>query len=124
MKITTNNAGAPLYAQIYESIRRGIMDGELKAGDALPTVRGLAKDLRISIITTARAYRDLERDGYIRTVVGKGSFVADKSDELIREEKLREMENRLSEAADVARRCGVTKEEFLQTAETLFTELA
>ena len=85
MKITTNNAGAPLYAQIYESIRRGIMDGELKAGDALPTVRGLAKDLRISIITTARAYRDLERDGYIMTVVGKGSFVADKSDELIRE---------------------------------------
>ena len=122
MKITTNASGAPLYAQIYENIRRGIMDGELKAGDALPTVRGLAKDLRISIITTARAYRDLERDGYIRTIVGKGSFVADKSDELIREEKLREMESRLSEAADIARRCGVTKNEFLQTAETLFTE--
>lgn len=123
MKFSTNNAGTPLYAQIYDDIRRGIMDGELKAGDALPTVRGLAKDLRISIITTARAYRDLERDGYIRTIVGKGSFVADKSDELIREEKLREMESRLSEAADIARRCGVTKEEFLQTAETLFTEL-
>ena len=122
MKFSTNNAGTPLYAQIYDDIRRGIMDGELKAGDALPTVRGLAKDLRISIITTARAYRDLERDGYIRTSVGKGSFVADKSDELIREEKLREMESRLSEAADIARRCGVTKEEFLQTAETLFTE--
>ena len=122
MKITTNASEAPLYAQIYENIRRGIMDGELKAGDALPTVRGLAKDLRISIITTARAYRDLERDGYIRTIVGKGSFVADKSDELIREEKLREMESRLSEAADIARRCGVTKDEFLQTAETLFTE--
>lgn len=122
MKFSTNNAGTPLYAQIYDDIRRGIMDGELKAGDALPTVRGLAKDLRISIITTARAYRDLERDGYIRMIVGKGSFVADKSDELIREEKLREMESRLSEAADIARRCGVTKEEFLQTAETLFTE--
>ena len=118
----SNASGKALYEQIYERIKTMILDGTLKAGEPLPTIRGLAKDLRISVITTSRAYADLERDGYIRTIVGKGSFVADKSDELIREEKLREMESRLSEAADIARRCGVTKDEFLQTAETLFTE--
>ena len=92
------------------------MSGEIKEGDALPTVRGLAKDLKISIITTGRAYRDLERDGYINTVVGRGSFVAGMSDELLREEQLRETEALLAEAAGKAAGCGLDGESFARLA--------
>ena len=112
----SNKSGVPLHRQIYESIRRKIMSGELKEGDALPTVRGLAKDLKISIITTGRAYRDLERDGYIDTVVGRGSFVAGMNDELLREERLKEVEALLAEAAGKAAGCGLDGESFARLA--------
>ncbi|HIW02285.1 MAG TPA: GntR family transcriptional regulator [Candidatus Protoclostridium stercorigallinarum] len=112
----SNKSGVPLHRQIYESLRRKIMSGELKGGDALPTVRGLARDLKISMITTARAYRDLERDGYIVTAVGRGSFVAEMSDELKKEERLREAEELLVAAAEKAALSGLNEEEFVRLA--------
>ena len=112
----SNKSGVPLHRQIYESLRRKIMSGELKGGNALPTVRGLARDLKISMITTARAYRDLERDGYIVTAVGRGSFVAEMSDELKKEERLREAEELLAAAAEKAALGGLDEEEFVRLA--------
>lgn len=79
-----------LYEQIYDQIKNQILEGTLKAGESLPTIRGLAKDLRISVITTSRAYSDLERDGYIYSVVGKGSFVAERNKEFVREKNIKE----------------------------------
>lgn len=117
----SNKSGVPLHRQIYESLRRKIMSGELKGGDALPTVRGLARDLKISMITTARAYRDLERDGYIVTAVGRGSFVAEMSDELKKEERLREAEELLAAAAEKAALGGLDEEEFVRLARDAYT---
>lgn len=116
----SNSSPTPLHRQIYESMRRMILAGELKAGDTLPTVRGLAKDLRISIITTGRAYRDLERDGYINTVVGRGSFVAELGSGVKREQLLKEAEELLEKAADKAATAGATCEEFAALAEEIF----
>ena len=110
----SNSSALPLHRQIYDAIKRKILSGELKEGDALPTVRGLAKDLRISIITTGRAYRDLERDGFIVTAVGRGSFVAGISDGMRREEKLKEAETLLAEAAEKA--AAQAKDQLLRVA--------
>ena len=124
MHITiSNTSGVPLYEQIYEQIRRMILDGSLKEDDPLPTIRSLAKDLRMSIITTTRAYKELERDGYIYSVVGRGSFVAKRNEELHREERLSEMDQKLAEAADLARYCGLRREEFLQAAQYAFGDV-
>ena len=112
----SNSSALSLHRQIYDAIKRKILSGELKEGDALPTVRGLAKDLRISIITTGRAYRDLERDGYIVTAVGKGSFVADLPGEARRGELLRDAEKLLAEAALAAALAGADAEEFAKMA--------
>lgn len=91
--ILRNASGQPIYDQITSQIKALILSGELKTGDALPSMRALAKDLRISVITTKRAYEELERDGFIETVPGKGSFVAQANLELIREEHLRQIES-------------------------------
>ena len=123
MEIFLSNAsGKALYEQIYDKIKQEILEGRLKAGEPLPTIRGLAKDLRISVITTARAYADLERDGYIYSVVGKGSFVAEQNSQFVRETNYKEMESRLKEAAEIAARSGVSKEEFIKLAELFFGE--
>lgn len=116
----SNTSGKALYEQIYDQIKSKILDGELKEGEPLPTIRGLAKDLRISVITTARAYTELEKDGYIYSVVGRGSFVAEKSREFAREKHLAEMEKNISDAVDLARRCGVSEEEFIETVKIIF----
>ena len=91
--IISNSSGKPIYEQITSQIKQKIMQGDLKEGDALPSMRLLAKDLHISVITTKRAYEDLERDGFITTVVGKGSFVASTDSEFLREEQLRTAED-------------------------------
>ena len=104
----SNSSDKPLYEQLYVQIKSKIMSGELKEGEALPTIRSLARALKISVITTSRAYGDLERDGYINTVVGKGSFVAARNEELFREENLRRMEEKLSEAVEIARMSGIS----------------
>ena len=86
--IIQNSSPLPIYEQITRQVRAAILSGELKEGEMLPSVRALARDLRISVITTRRAYDELEREGYIQTVAGKGSFVGARSADLVREEKL------------------------------------
>lgn len=109
--IISNSSGKPIYEQISEQIKNSIISGVLKEGDALPSMRLLAKELHISVITTKRAYEDLECDGFLTTVTGKGSFVAPKNIELIREEHLRRIEALLREAVALARSGGVSADE-------------
>ena len=100
--ILSNASGAPIYEQIEEQVKSQIMTGELAAGDALPSMRVLAKELKISVITTKRAYEDLERDGFIETVVGKGSFVKGVNNEIMKESMLFAIEEALEKAVDKA----------------------
>ena len=116
----SNMSSKSLYEQIYAQIKNQILDGTLKEGEPLPTIRGLAKDLRISVITTSRAYSDLERDGYIYSVVGKGSFVAERNREFIRERNLQEMEEYLTKAIDISNRCGMSQEQLIDLVKAIF----
>ena len=118
--IISNSSDKPIYDQISSQIKNMIMTGLLKEGDALPSMRLLAKDLRVSVITTKRAYEELERDGFIETVMGKGSFVAGKNLEFIREEQLRQMEELLDKAVSIARKTGVCLEQIIETIKILY----
>ena len=109
--IISNSSNKPIYEQITDQIRQMIMNGELRPGEPLPSMRFLAKELRISVITTKRAYEELERDGFICTQVGKGSFVADSNQEIVREAQLREIENLLEAAVEKSRSGGLSLEE-------------
>lgn len=120
--IISNSSGKPIYEQITSQIKQKIMRGELKEGDALPSMRLLAKDLHISVITTKRAYEDLERDGFITTVVGKGSFVASTDSEFLREEQLRTAEAHLTQAVRAARLGGIDIEELVEVLRMLYEE--
>lgn len=120
--IISNSNSSPIYEQITRQIKDHILQGELKAGDALPSMRVLAKELRISLITTKRAYEELERDGFIETVPGKGCFVSEKNTEFLREEQLRQVEGFLQQAADAARRCGLSLDELREMLEILYHE--
>ena len=101
--IISNSSGQPIYEQICRQIKGAVASGKLKPGEALPSIRALARDLRISVITTKRAYEELERDGFICTVAGKGSFVAQQDVELARESSLREIELHLQSALELSR---------------------
>ena len=116
----SNISGKALYEQIYEQIKTQILEGTLKEGEPLPTIRGLGKDLRISVITTSRAYSDLERDGYICSVVGKGTFVAERNQEFVRQRNLKEMEEYISKAAEISLRCGMSEEQFVERVKTIY----
>lgn len=105
-----NQSSAPIYEQIYTQLKNLILSGELPEDTTLPSIRALAKDLRISVITTKRAYEELERDGLIYTLAGKGSFVAARNQELLREEHLREIEQHFRAALQLAPACGLTVE--------------
>ena len=120
--IISNSSGKPIYEQITSQIKQKIMQGELKEGDALPSMRLLAKDLHISVITTKRVYEDLERDGFITTVVGKGSFVASTDSEFLREEQLRTAEAHLTQAVRAARLGGIDIEELVEVLRMLYEE--
>ena len=120
--LISNSSGKPIYEQITSQIKQKIMQGELKEGDALPSMRLLAKDLHISVITTKRAYEDLERDGFITTVVGKGSFVASTDSEFLREEQLRTAEAHLTQAVRAARLGGIDIEELVEVLRMLYEE--
>lgn len=109
--IISNSSDKPIYEQITTQIKSMILNGELPEGTALPSMRLLAKDLRISVITTKRAYGDLERDGFIETVTGKGSFVAPKNLDFLKEEHLRLIEEELQKAVDTAHRSGISIDE-------------
>ena len=118
--IISNSSGKPIYEQIAVQIKNGIINGQLQEGDALPSMRLLAKELHISVITTKRAYEDLERDGFIITMTGKGSFVARKNLEFIREEQLRKAESLLQEAVDLAKSSGISLGELTETLVLLY----
>ena len=109
-----NKSGAPIYDQIYSQIKSQIISGVLKENDVLPSIRGLAKDLRISFITTKRAYEELEREGFIYTIPGKGCFVALKNAELIREENLKKIEEHIEQIVQLAASCNLSKEELIK----------
>lgn len=120
--IVSNSSDKPIYEQISIQIKSLIMNGKLKEGDALPSMRQLAKDLRISVITTKRAYEDLERDGFIVTKTGKGSFVARKNIEFIREEQIKQIEEILSKAVDLSKQSNVELSELVEMLNILYNE--
>ena len=106
-----NRSGAPIYDQIYSQIKDAILAGQVTEGEALPSIRALAKDLRISVITTKRAYDELESEGFIYTLPGKGCFVAERSTELLREENLKKIEEHMQEIRRLASACRLTENE-------------
>ncbi len=112
--LISNSSSHPIYEQIARQIKNLIISGELKEGDALPSMRLLAKELRISVITTKRAYEELERDGFIVTMTGKGSFVAAANIDFIKEEQLRTIEEYLQKAVSAANLSGVTLNELVE----------
>ncbi len=118
--IISNSSGKPIYEQITSQIKNMILSGVLKEGDALPSMRLLAKELRISVITTKRAYDDLERDGFIESFTGKGSFVAKKNMEFVREEQLKIAELHLKNAVDTAKSSGISLGELREILEVLY----
>lgn len=109
--IISNASGKPIYEQIYTQVKNCIISGELSPGDALPSIRALAKDLRISVITTTRAYDELERDGFIDRVPGKGCYVAEKNLELVREAHLKQIEDHMTEIVTLAAGCSLSEED-------------
>lgn len=118
--LISNSSEKPIYEQISSQIKNLIISGELHAGDALPSMRFLAKELRISVITTKRAYEDLERDGFIETVAGKGCFVAPKNLEFIREQQLKNAEQHLIAAAEVAKSSNISLDELIEMLTLVF----
>ena len=117
-----NKSGAPIYDQIYTQIKSQIISGALMEDEALPSIRNLAKDLRISVITTKRAYEELEREGFIVSLTGKGSFVAGANTELIREEHLRRLEDHLREAVSLSHLCGLDLDGLTSILSMLYKE--
>ena len=120
--IISNSSEKPIYEQISTQIKSFIMNGSLSAGEALPSMRGLAKDLHISVITVQRAYEDLTRDGFIETVSGKGSFVASQNMDFIREEQLRIAEDHLQTAAEIGRAHGISYEQMTNILKLFYEE--
>lgn len=120
--IISNSSNTPIYEQIKEQIKNKIVSNELKAGELLPSIRSLAKDLRISVITTKNAYEQLEREGYVETIPGKGFYVANKNIEIIREEQLQKVEGLLDTAVSIAKISSITKEEMQNMLDILYGE--
>lgn len=120
--IISNSSGQPIYEQICQQIKQLIQTGRLTPGQALPSIRLLAKDLRISVITTKRAYEELEREGFIVSLTGKGSFVAGANTELIREEHLRRLEDHLREAVSLSHLCGLDLDGLTSILSMLYKE--
>lgn len=120
--IIRNSAAQPIYDQIASQIKDQIISGKLKSGEALPSIRALAKDLKISVITTKRAYDELEKEGFLYAVPSKGFFVAPKNTELLREEYYKQIENHLGEAVRLAAACGLTRGELAEMLDLIAEE--
>ncbi len=120
--IIRNASNQPIYEQIYTQIKAAILSGELSEGEMLPSIRQLAKDLRISVITTKRAYDELEREGYIYTVAGKGCYVASKNTEIIREGQLKVIEEHMREILRIAPSCRLSAEDVLEQFRVIIEE--
>ena len=118
----SNASDKPIYEQITEQIKQAILSGTLLPGVALPSIRVLAKELKISVMTTKRAYSDLERDGFIETVAGKGSFVAQRNQDFLREALVRQIEDHLIKAAGLARTAGMSQGELLELMKLLLED--
>lgn len=120
--IISNASPKPIYEQLYDQLRLSIISGLLKEGDLLPSIRNLAKDLRISVITTKRAYDELERDGLVNTVAGKGCFVSAMNMDLVREAELRSIEEHLRSVISTARGLGLGRDQILEILDVLENE--
>ncbi|MBR3516818.1 MAG: GntR family transcriptional regulator [Lachnospiraceae bacterium] len=121
LKITILPQGTlAIYEQIINQLKNAIVSGELKAGEALPSIRNLAADLSVSVITTKRAYEELEKEGLIRSVAGKGFYVCEYNTDYLKEKQLMMLEKRLGELIGDAKHAGISKEDFLEMAEALF----
>ena len=120
--IISNASNLPIYEQIYAQIKNAVLISDLSEGDALPSIRQLAKDLRISVITTKRAYDELERDGFVYTVAGKGSYVAAKNTGIIREGQLKEIEEHMREIIRLASACELSREELVEQFRVIIEE--
>lgn len=120
--IISNLSNDPIYLQIVNQIKAMIMSGELAPGEALPSMRNLAMQMRISLITTKRAYEELERDGFIESYTGKGSFVKAQNKEMLREESLRQIEEHISQAVDKAKLSDIELDELLHIMKTIYME--
>ncbi|WP_142413997.1 GntR family transcriptional regulator [Hathewaya massiliensis] len=118
--IISNSSDSPIYEQILEQIKRQIIQGTLKEGEMLPSIRNLAKELNISVITTKRAYEELEKAGFIESVQGKGSYVAPQNRELIKEQKIKHIENMLSEVIKESKLIGFELEELYEILKFLY----
>jgi transcriptional regulator, GntR family len=120
--VISNSSDEPIYEQIARQIKNQIMRGDLRGGEPLPSIRVLARELQISVITTKRAYEELEREGYIETVPGKGSFVAVRNKQLLREISYKTVEEKLAEAVEIARSVGVSRDELISMVKILYEE--
>ncbi|MCI9354433.1 MAG: GntR family transcriptional regulator [Firmicutes bacterium] len=120
--IISNTSSVPIYEQIITQMKKNIMNGNLKEGEALPSMRTLAKELKISVITTKRAYEELENAGFIVTVMGKGSFVAKKNLELIKEEQFKQIEQHIKCAVEQAQMNGISLKELIEIVKILYGE--
>lgn len=118
-----NKSGCPIYEQISTQIKAQIISGALREDEALPSIRNLAKDLRISVITTKRAYDELEKEGYLYTVAGKGCFVASRNTELVREENLRKIEAHMEQIMRLAATCGLNRDDLIEMLSCMTEEL-
>lgn len=120
--IVSNSSSDPIYEQVARQIRSQILSGDLGEGDPLPSIRKLAQELQISVITTKRAYDELEKEGFIDTVGGKGSFVSVQNREFLREKKMKVIEEKLAEAVDLARLMGIDRESLVEMLALLYEE--
>lgn len=121
--IISNASKEPIYEQITKQIKDNIINGILYQGELLPSIRSLAKELKISVITTKRAYEELEREGFIETVPGKGSYVSAQNKEFLKEKKIKSIEEKLSQAIEDSRLIGLTKEELKEMLDILYDNI-
>lgn len=120
--IISNSSQDPIYEQIVNQLKNQIIRGEVQEGSELPSIRNLARELQISVITTKRAYEELEKEGFIETVPGKGSFIANQNKEILKERKLKIIEEKLSDAVSESRLLGLTMNEVIEMIKVLFEE--
>ncbi len=120
--VVSNKASRPLYEQIATQIKAAIMSGELKAGEAIPSVRALAKSLHISILTVQKAYSTLQEDGFIETTAGKGCYVSAQNQDFYLEEQQKKIEERFSEAIEIARASGISFDKLIELLAILYEE--
>lgn len=121
--IISNSSGEPIYEQIVKQIKNLILIGDLTEGDSLPSIRNLAQELRISVITTKRAYEELEKEGFVETVPGKGSFVAGQNKELLKEKRIRLIEEKLSQVVDESKLINLSLDELIEMLKILYEEI-